>query len=888
MNPLHRLRQAGQSIWYDNIRRGLLESGELARYLDDYAVTGVTSNPTIFERAISSSADYDDAIRFAESLVTTIEELFFALAVDDIEATADLLRPIYDETDGLDGYVSLEVSPTLAYDAGGTVVAARNLWARVRRPNVMIKVPGTSEALDAIEQLSADAVNVNVTLLFSTEQYLAAADAWMRGLERRVASGDSLDAGSVASVFVSRWDSAADPLLPDDLRARTGVASAKLTYAAYRQLLGGERWGALAAKGARPQRVLWASTGTKDPHLPDTYYVSALAAPGTVDTMPEATLLAFADHGETGDFMAADRGTAEAVVARIEAAGIDLRELAARLQDQGVGSFAQSFERLLLKLESKAAVLRGAVDETSPDNGPLSATADATERLGPLAPAVEGAVGDLAGRDAVRRAYERDHTLWQDDPTEVSNRLGWLFSPAQMEHLVDELEYFAKQCLADGMTNVVLMGMGGSSLFPEVMVETFGPRAGHLDLLVLDTTHPAAVSRALDSLPLDHTLFLAASKSGDTLETRSQLELFWDRTRRPEQFAVITDPGSHLGGLARERGFRKVFENRPDLGGRYSALSHFGLVPAALLGVDVRELLHRAGHMAAATARCVPAGRNPALRLGAVMVAAARGGRDKLTIVLPPEIVSFGLWLEQLIAESTGKQGRGIVPVVTETLGPPEVYGDDRLFVAVGPFAGDRLDALAARGHPVVQLPYTDRSDIGAEVLRWELATALAGVVLGINPFDQPDVAFAKAATSQVLAEGLPDVAVEPLADLLSQVRPGDYLALQAYVDPGSQVVERLQQARLRLRDELGVATTLGIGPRFLHSTGQLHKGGPPTGVFVQVVGIDNDVEDLPIPGQPFGFATLIRAQAAGDLGTLRARGLRAARVSLDDLLNGA
>ncbi|HEV3401311.1 MAG TPA: hypothetical protein VG078_05775, partial [Acidimicrobiales bacterium] len=429
-----------------------------------------------------------------------------------------------------------------------------------------------------------------------------------------------------------------------------------------------------------------------------------------------------------------------------------------------------------------------------------------------------------------------------------------------------------------------LMGMGGSSLFPEVMVETFGAAEGHLQLLVLDTTDPEAIGRVADALPLDRTLFVAASKSGGTIETRSHLELFWERVGRPEQFAVVTDPGSELGTLARERGFRKVFENRPDIGGRYSALSHFGLVPAALLGVDVCELLDRTGHMAAATAPCVPPDRNPALRLGAVMAAAARAGRDKLTIVLPPEIETFGLWLEQLIAESTGKRGTGVLPVVGEPLGAPEHYGDDRLFVAIGSTFSAQLDALANAGHPVVELPYTDPFDVGAEVFRWEWATCLAGAALGINPFDQPNVAEAKAATARVLSEGMPELAAEPVAGMLEQLRPGDYLAIHAYIDPWSEVVGRLQEVRVAVRDRFKVATTLGIGPRFLHSTGQFHKGGPPTGVFVQVVGED-DV-DLPIPGQPFGFGTLIRAQAAGDLQTLRRRGLRAARVALDDLLS--
>jgi transaldolase/glucose-6-phosphate isomerase len=880
-NGLHRLHDAGQSIWYDNIRRGLLTSGELARYLDDYAVTGVTSNPTIFERAITSSADYDDGIRAAASQASSTEELFFLLALDDIRATADVLRPVYDATGGLDGFVSLEVSPTLAHDAGGTIAAAKDLFARAARPNVMIKVPGTPEGAVAIEELIAAGINVNVTLLFSTEQYQAAAEAWLRGLERRAEAGEPLAVASVASVFVSRWDTAADRELPDDLRGTTGLASAHLTYAVYRELLGTERWRALAAAGGSPQRVLWASTGTKDPHLPDTYYVAALAAPDTVDTIPEATLLAFADHGEVGDLLVADRAAAEAELARLSEAGLLLDMIAADLQTQGVDSFADSFGRLLTNLETKAASLREEAHAA-----PVSAAAASTERLGALTGAVDAAVADLAGRNAMRRAYERDHTLWQEDPTEVADRLGWLFSPSQMEQQVPELEQFVKECTAARLTSALVMGMGGSSLFPEVMVETFGAADEHLQVTVLDTTDPAAVERVASSLPLEHTLFVAASKSGGTLETRSHLDYFWERVKNPDQFAVITDSGSALAALATERGFRKVFENRPDVGGRYSALTHFGLVPAALLGVDVCELLHRTGHMAAATAPLVPADQNPGLRLGAVMAAAARAGRDKLTIVLPEEIASFGLWLEQLIAESTGKHGTGIVPVVAEPLGPPEVYGDDRLFVAVGHGFSEPLSALAGAGHPVVELCYTDRFDIGAEVFRWEVATCMAGALLGINPFDQPNVAEAKAVTNQVLASDVPEIPDEPLSRLLEQVKPGDYLSIQAYVDPGSPVVERLQAARVRLRDRCRVATTLGIGPRFLHSTGQLHKGGPPTGVFVQVV--EDDAIDVAIPNQPFGFSTLKHAQAAGDLETLRRHGLRAARVTIDDVLSYA
>ena len=499
---------------------------------------------------------------------------------------------------------------------------------------------------------------------------------------------------------------------------------------------------------------------------------------------------------------------------------------------------------------------------------------DGFSRLGPIEGAVRAAVDDLLAGHAVDRMRSGDHTLWQDDPTEVADRLGWLVSPAEMRSEIADLEAFAAEVAGDGFQHAVVMGMGGSSLFPEVLYRTFGPARGRLRLHVLDTTDPAAIARATTGLPLDHTLFVAASKSGTTIETTSQLAHFSEQFPNARHFVAITDPGTPLAELGRERGFRRVFENRPDIGGRYSALSYFGLVPGALLGVDLAALLTRA------TAG-VDRTDHLAVWLGAAMAVGAQHGRDKLTLLLPPEISSFGLWLEQLIAESTGKQGKGVIPVADEPLGAPDVYGDDRLFVVVG--AGDADTGDATPPGPSIHLRLDSPLDLGHHVLLWELATALAGVVLGINPFDQPNVAEAKEATGRVLAEGLPDVAEQPLGKLLAGSQPGDYLAIQAYVDPGSDVVDRLQRARVALRDRLRVATTLGVGPRFLHSTGQLHKGGPPTGVFVQVVG--DDPHDVAIPGRDFGFSMLKQAQAAGDLAALEAKGLRAGRVALDELL---
>ncbi|HMG41276.1 MAG TPA: hypothetical protein VK611_08100 [Acidimicrobiales bacterium] len=540
------------------------------------------------------------------------------------------------------------------------------------------------------------------------------------------------------------------------------------------------------------------------------------------------------------------------------------------------------------------------------------------DRLGPLAGETASALAELTERDAVARLWAADHTLWRDDPTEISDRLGWL---TVVPELLVGLDSLSAECtkLAADVDHVLIMGMGGSSLFPEVLASSFGRVEGAPALHVVDTTDPAALSRLAAELPADRTLHVAASKSGTTLETRSHLDWAWERHSDPARFAVITDPGSALAALAEERAFAHVFLNRPDIGGRYSALSHFGIVPALLAGFDAGRLLDSASTMAE---RLRGAARvNPAATLAAVLAAGVRNGRDKVTLLLPEGVASFGLWLEQLLAESTGKDGTGVIPVVGEAIGDPGIYGDDRLFVALYDPEGDAdghaaalFDALAAAGHPVHVVAYDDLDDLGGQVLLWEAATALCGALLGIHPFDQPDVAAAKAATNQVLAaeadrQGgrgpsgpapagaksgeqllLPDEPLVPLEDLLALVRPGDYLGIQAFVDPGSPVVGRLEAVRTALRDRLQVATTLGLGPRFLHSTGQLHKGGPATGVFVQVVGdaSSSPIAEVPIPGQPYDFATLERAQAAGDLLTLRQRDRRAGRVALDELLEVA
>jgi glucose-6-phosphate isomerase len=509
-----------------------------------------------------------------------------------------------------------------------------------------------------------------------------------------------------------------------------------------------------------------------------------------------------------------------------------------------------------------------------------------TERftgLGDLADAVSRRLAAFEEQDVIRRIWARDHTVWREDPTEITDRLGWLTVHDAMREHIPRLREFAAKCAADGLRTAVLAGMGGSSLAPEVFRRTFGVTEGGLDLIVLDSTHPEQILAVQQAVDVHRTLFVIASKSGTTTETLSHFAYFWEQIPDGSRFVAITDPGTPLVELATERGFRETFLNPSDIGGRYSALSFFGLVNAALIGTDLEDLLSGAVEMAGACGPGSPAEANPAARLGAVLGEAALAGRDKLTLVIGEQVASFGYWIEQLIAESTGKDGKGILPVEGETLADPKVYGDDRVFVAIGGMGGQELSALEDAGHPIVRIPFAVSTSLGGEMFRWELATAVAGAAIRIHPFDQPDVQSAKDATKKALEqEGDGELDRGDLRELLGNARPGNYLAIQAYLPRSQETEERLQVVRLRLRDRLRVVTTVGFGPRFLHSTGQLHKGGPNTGLFVQVV--DEPRQDAPIPGKPYTFGRLIRAQADGDLMALRDRGRRAVRVSLDEL----
>jgi len=521
--------------------------------------------------------------------------------------------------------------------------------------------------------------------------------------------------------------------------------------------------------------------------------------------------------------------------------------------------------------------------------------------LGPVAKAFAARLDALDRMRFAERLWGHDASLWGGDPARAraaASRLGWLDSPAQMVPRTGVLEEFAVEAGRRGFTHAVLLGMGGSSLAPETLRLTFGVAPGFLDLAVLDNTSPAAVRSVTAAHDPRRTLFLVSSKSGGTLEVSCFERHFFEWTRAVlgdaagHSFAAITDPGTPLERLAAERGYLRVFTNAPDIGGRYSALSYFGLVPAAITGVDLEALLDGALEEARASGARVPAAANPGVALGAALGELALAGRDKVTLVLDPRLAALGGWIEQLLAESTGKDGRGLVPVADEPLAEPAAYGADRVFVAVGvqawePATAAALDALEHAGHPVVRWTRAGVDELGAEFLRWEIATAVAGAVLEVNPFDEPNVTEAKDATRAALerflatgrfpARSAPDPAA--LAEQLARLRPGDYFAILAYLHRTPERHARLARLRLAVRDRARVATTLGYGPRFLHSTGQLHKGGPDTGVFLQLTA--DEGEDLPIPGERYGFEALRRAQAEGDLEVLERRGRRVLHLHL-------
>jgi transaldolase / glucose-6-phosphate isomerase len=940
-NPLTQLQTFGQSIWLDYIRRDLLKGGELQRLITEDGLRGMTSNPAIFEKAIAGSTEYQD---FLDSLASRTDldakGRYELLAIRDIQDAADLLRPVYQSSKKRDGYVSLEVSPYLAHDTNGTLDEARRLWKTVARENVMIKVPGTAEGIPAFRQLISEGINVNVTLLFAQPVYEEVAAAFIDGVEKFGASGgDVSKLASVASFFISRIDSLIDSLVGDQLKKETdaarkaklqgilgkvAIANGKLTYEAYLRIFSSPRWKALSAKGAQTQRVLWASTSTKNKDYRDVIYVEELIGPDTVNTVPPATLEAFRDHGKPRQSLTENVEAARKTMADLAGVGIAMKDVTDKLTTDGVKLFADAFDLLLAAVEKNTK--RSGTSEPNPKINAQSASLPAD-----LDGAVKKNLNDWRANGKVRRLWQRDASLWTND--DETKWLGWLAITDEELATVSKLNEFADDVKNARFSDILLLGMGGSSLCPEVLALTYPQTPGFPRLHILDSTDPAQIRSAEKKVNLATTLFVVSSKSGSTLEPNIYKQYFFERVQQTlgtdkdqvgSRFIAITDPGSKIQQVAERDRFRHIFYGLPSIGGRYSALSNFGMVPAAAMGLDTGTFLERTKEMVQACKAAAPVEENPGVMLGLILGSAAQLGHDKITLVASPGIADLGAWLEQLIAESTGKLGKGIIPVDREELADPHAYGNDRIFAylrlegASDATQDAKVAALEQAGQPVVRIAVSDTYSLGQEFFRWEMATAVAGSIIGINAFNQPDVEASKIVTKQLTSEYESKGSLPPekpiveeaglqlftddknAADLartatagpssegplksylrahIARLGAGDYFALLAYVEMNEEHESLLQGLRMNVRDRKRVATCLGFGPRFLHSTGQDYKGGPNSGVFLQVT--CDDAEDLPVPGQKYTFGVVKAAQARGDFQVLADRRRRALRVHL-------
>jgi transaldolase/glucose-6-phosphate isomerase len=941
-NRVIEVQKYGQSIWYDNIRRGLITSGDLAKMVNEEGLLGVTSNPAIFTAAITGSPDYDPSIQaLVKQGVGKPEQIYEALAIRDVQDACDILRGTYTRTNKVDGYMSFEVSPYLANDTNGTIADARRLWKAISRDNVLIKIPATDAGYAAIKAAISDGISVNVTLLFSVEAYEKVAEAYMSGLEAYLAKGGDLShVASVASFFISRIDSLIDdkiafggnPLLntekdPDKreklkkLVGKVAIANAKIAYARYKELYATPRWKALKDKGAMPQRLLWASTSTKNAKYPKTIYVDELIGAETVNTVPAETYIAFRDTGSVRPSLSEnwDENIANAreTMANLAAVGIKFSDVTKTLLDDAVKKFADPFDKLLGSVEKKRQQIQGGLV-------PQSYT------LGDQADAVKKALEEWRTEGKIRKLWARDASIWSGQ--DESQWLDWLGIVDGQRENPEHLIEVAKDAKDSGYKYALLLGMGGSSLAPEVWKKTFGKVDGAPELFVLDSTVPAQVKAFENKVDLKKTVFIVSSKSGGTIEPNVFKQYFLDKVGKAlgadkagSAFLCVTDPKTKMNEIAKKDNFRHIFFGLKGIGGRFSALSNFGMIPLAVMGADVKKFLDSTEVMVQACSSCVPPDLNPGVQLGCIMGTLAKNGRDKVTVIASPAISSLGAWLEQLMAESTGKahpktgKGTGLIPIDNEKVGPPSAYGNDRLFVyerlTTDPSKEQdaAVDALEKAGHPVVRINVADKYDVGQEMFRWEIATAVAGSILGINTFNQPDVEEAKVAARELMsiftskgslpaetpvlegdglklftngsnAEALGKAAggKTPAGYVkahLGRLGAGDYFAINAYVEMTDAHDAILQALRLAVRDAKKVATTLGYGPRFLHSTGQLHKGGPNSGVFLQIT--SDDAEDVAIPGEKFSFGTLKAAQASGDFKVLADRGRRVLRVHL-------
>jgi transaldolase/glucose-6-phosphate isomerase len=942
-------------LWFHNINRAMLQSGELKNLAEQFGLAGFATDPALLERAVGEGTAYDDAI--CEATEADPVRIFDALLIEDIQAATDALHVVYEQTGKAAGYVSFDLPPL---DSPVMRLAeARRVFAAVNRPNVMVKLPGKLTDLTVIEEALYAGVNVHVTMVYSIQNYVSLAQGYISALERRLFAGLPVDnIVSVVGFGLSSVDQVVNRHLQNSIRAaqsradftrvtandillgKVAIANARTTYRRFRDLFYGDRFANLRAAGARPQKLLWTDLNSTSAASPLTYLDAMRATErDSAFSVNHGVLAALKARHETGEHPPAPDGDNPIdILNRLDDVGVDLDRIGRQLQSDHEEAHAESYRRLFMRVEGKRDLL------VSGFMGRQRMI------LGIHREAVESELQRLRALKVITRTWAHDPAIWTDDEAHaeiIRARLGWL--TIANDERIDRaaLRDLRHQAHTAVWAHVVLLGMGGASLSAEVLFRVFGQQAGYPGLIVLDTTHPAAITDVERAIDLRRTVFITASKTGTTLETLCLMRYFYDKAGDGSRFIAITDPGSPLEAEARDKNFQHIFLNPADIGGRYSALTYFGMVPAALCGLDFEKIMDRAAEMQAANSPNVMGLNHPGLWLGTVLgvLAKPEHRRDKVTIFTTPELAGFGDWAEQLIAESTGKNGRGIVPISGATVGLPHDYDDDRIFVHLriaespdhtlpdGTPDRDReeeLDrgmlALQQAGHPVVTLELRDQYDIGAEFFRWQFAASTVGMISRVNPFDEPNVAESKTNTARLLeiyqrTQALPalhnpaviedEVALyadEPLTLILNELcdqhdyeatplegmvaaflgmaRSGEYIAIQAYLPPRPEYADILGYLRRRVRHTFRRAVMVNFGPRYLHATGQLHKGGPNNAVFVQLTMAE--AHDLPVPGAAYSFGTLKQAQAQGDYEALRARGRRVIRLHFSaDALRG-
>ncbi|PJF30816.1 MAG: hypothetical protein CUN51_06425 [Candidatus Thermofonsia Clade 1 bacterium] len=921
----------GRRLWYHDLTHALLAAQPLERL----PTSSFTTHLARLERAIGEGDAYDAALE--QPTPDDPHSCFQALLVEDARRAADALRPRF-VPEWASGVVSVDLSPLRAESPAERLEAARRLFQAIDRPNVLIKLPAQPDLLTVIEQLLYEGVNIHFTHVYSAATYERAAECYLRALERR--AFENLPLGELISVVgfhVSSLDAVVDHQLQNNIRAaqarselarvsanaellgKIGVANANNVYRRSRDIFNSERFSRLRAQGALPQRLLWTEIAPISPLQAPLHYLDCLSHTEALLLIEPPMLDHLADYDRDAMPRTAALREAPDILVRLAAVGIDLDLVARQLLSDAEEMYSEAFAKLIARVEGKRKLLSSGFMRRQ------------TLVLGQYQKPVETELQRLRSRKSITRTWACDASLWTDSPeaaTLIETRLGWLRLPTDGCIDREVLRAARAESQREGWQHIVMLGMGGANITAETLYGIFGQQAGFPALITLDSTDPTAIRDVEVQIDLARTCFIVASKSGSTLETLAMLYHFYQRCtehnpKAGDQFIAITDPETRLAEEAGRLGFRAIYYNPTDMAGRYAALSYFGMLPAAMLGLDFEKIMDRAAEMALACGANVMGNNHPGLWLGTIMGVLARRGLDKLTLLTSPEIAAFGAWAEQLIAESSGKEDKGIIPISGGTVGLPHDYDDDRLFVYLrlegSPHNPDQaVQMLKEAGHPIVTLNLRDVYDIGAEFFRWQFAAATVGMVLGINPFDEPAVEESKQNTQRLLdtyveqgalpqsapaysEDGISLFADEVTAALLEQLRTqqafetsplsgllaaflrlarsGDYIGLLAYLPPRPEYVAQLETFRRQLRHVLQRAVTLGFGPRYLHSTGQLHKAGCDKGVFIQLT--MDDPEPLPIPNMPYSFSILKQAQAEGDYEALQSRGRRIIRLHL-------